>query len=108
MDHGDVPATRRTLASSALAASGRAQRAGVCGPTAAAPRLCGLVMACSRWIVVESGAGFTRRTARSVASVTGAQLQPATPPRDPVLRVTFDGPGDSYTRREVVVNFATR
>jgi hypothetical protein len=41
-----------------------------------------------------------------VASVTGAELRPAAASGDPVLRVSFDGPGDDYARRDIVVTFA--
>jgi glycogen debranching enzyme len=61
-------------------------------------------------VLVEGRGGRTYemslRTPRAMASVTGAELQPATTTRDPVLRVSFAGPGDDYARREVVVNFA--
>jgi glycogen debranching enzyme len=46
------------------------------------------------------------RTSRRVASVTGAELRPAAASGDPALRVSFDGPGDDYARREIVVTFA--
>jgi hypothetical protein len=46
------------------------------------------------------------RTPRQVASVAGAELRPAAASGDPALRVSFDGPRDDYTRRDIVVTFA--
>jgi glycogen debranching enzyme len=44
------------------------------------------------------------RTPKQVASVRGATLVPQTG-GDPIVRITFDGAGEEYSRREVVVEF---
>ena len=46
------------------------------------------------------------RTPRRVAAVAGAAFGPAAASGDAVLHVGFDGPGDRYARREIVVTFA--
>ena len=61
-------------------------------------------------VLVEGRGGHSYdvflRTARAVASVNGAQLQPSIAGRDPVLRVTVDGAAEEYSKRDIVVTFA--